>query len=772
MNCPKCNAILRPGVKFCTSCGQKIETSATCTQCGAPLKSGAKFCIKCGQRVTLAEKTSAPSQETTSDINSVKGRIYWNIQPGQVARIINETEFDSYNNIQGIIIPEGTTAYIRANGRTIASISGGTYNFTGSSSDSSNHLTGSLRKGWEFIVNLFKNKKKEEKPTTETLYLQQQNLILENAKKGAAFSVVILLDKSFPLLFGSKQGTLDAYKDFVPMNIQTRYLDMALGVNAYFKISDPERFIIHYLTERQMLNTTVIVDELTDTIRNILQETLYDTELSSNRIPQELHALLKEKINAIAAEAFFGISIVRIVEISATSEDLERFRVLSRELYLSDKELDYLRRTNDFKNRMADTVNSQRLHEAATDLELDKQLETINHDRLLHEDEVEKFKYFLRNERIVREAQNDDERNAALLEIAKTGFIREDEARALQDQLKTNDYQRGMMFQMMQLRDGIEFERTRMEGEAEKATLIVRKELELQELQDDYADGRFYKEVEKQRTVAETNLDLDQRQRDMDYNDAKRMHDMEREDDDTQFQQFMAIQNAEEQARENQRKHEAEVEQNRLKTAEEMERLKWENAKELSDEKVWALNGGDAAVAYAENKYSSEAEREASERLEAQRREMEARLEAERASRDSEHRENQSQMFQMMRDMMTMTGGIQAQKVDEKERQLRERDERILRQVDGWTRLMTGHWITRPIIICHRKCHNKRFPRNPNHKPHDHSKRKSHNHPRPKQPHRQPARNVERHWNPEQNSVLIAVPESCKNDFSIQCIKI
>lgn len=108
----------------------------------------------------FAEKTSATSQETTSDINSVKGRIYWNIQPGQVARIINETEFDSYNNIQGIIIPEGTTAYIRANGRTIASISGGTYNFTGSSSDSSNHLTGSLRKGWEFIRQLIQKQEK------------------------------------------------------------------------------------------------------------------------------------------------------------------------------------------------------------------------------------------------------------------------------------------------------------------------------------------------------------------------------------------------------------------------------------------------------------------------------------------------------------------------------------------------------------------------------------------------------------------------------------
>ena len=105
MNCPKCNTSLRPGVKFCTSCGQKIEELTTCTQCGTPLKPGAKFCIKCGQKVALAEKTSTPSAETTSDINSVKGRIYWNIQPGQVARVINETEFDSYNDIQGIIIP-------------------------------------------------------------------------------------------------------------------------------------------------------------------------------------------------------------------------------------------------------------------------------------------------------------------------------------------------------------------------------------------------------------------------------------------------------------------------------------------------------------------------------------------------------------------------------------------------------------------------------------------------------------------------------------------
>ena len=692
MNCPKCNTVLRAGAKFCTSCGQKIEASMECPQCSAPLKPGTKFCTKCGHRMVPAEKAPASPQPEASDLNTVKGRIYWNIQPGQVARVISEAEFDSYNKIQGIIIPEGTTAYIRANGRTIASISGGTYDFTGSSEQAINNAGRNLRKGWEFIVNLFKSRKREEGDKTgEELYRQQQNVIQENAKRGAAFSIIILLDKAFPLLIGSKQQQIDGYKDFTPMNIQTRYLDMELGVNAYFKISDPERFIIHYLTERQVLNTAFIVDEITDTVRTVLQDALYDVELSSNRIPKELHSMLKDKINAVAAEAFFGVSVVRIVEISAANEDLDRFRALSRELYLSEKELDYLRRSNEFKNRLSDTVNAQRLHEASSDLDLDKQLEVINHDRLLHEDEVEKFKYFLKNERIVREAQNDDERNAALAELAKTGLIREDEVYALQDQLQTNSYQRGMAFQMMQLRDGIEFERVRLEGEADKAAVIIKKELELTGLRDDYDDSRFYKEVEKQRTLAETNLDLEQRSRDMDYQDVKRMHDMEREDDDTQFQQFMAMQKGEEEGKENQRRHEAELEQTRLKSAEELERLKWENSKELSDEKVWALSGGDAAVAYAENRYSADAEREASERLEAQRRELDARLEAERASRDAEHRDNQSQMFGMMRDMMAMTGGIQAQKaeerdsrtrekMEEKDRQLRERDERILRQ--------------------------------------------------------------------------------------------
>lgn len=672
MNCPKCNSSIRPNAKFCTKCGTKVT-----------------------QPATSDVQAKATPQPNAADMNASRGRIYWNVQPGQIARVISESEFDTYNKIQGVIVPEGTTAYIRANGKTIASISGGTYDFVNPESHSS--LGKMLRKGWQMIVGLFSGSKKKEDNTSseEQLYLHQQRIILENAEKGASFSVIILLDKAFPLMIGAKHRDIDDYRNFVPMEIQTRHLKVGLGVNAYFKITDAEQFIIHYLTDKRRLNSTLIVDEICDSIRVVLQEALQDVELETNRIPTSLHTLLKDRINAVAAEAFFGLSVVRIVEISAKSDDLERFARLSQELYLSEKELDYLIRTNDFKNRLADVVNAQELHQAASDLEIRRRLNEINrnarNEELLNEDELRKFEHLLVNERIVREARTENERDAALAEIAKTGLIREEELNVLAHQIATNTYQRDVALAMMQLRDGIEFERVRMEGETEKATAIVKKELELQGLRDDYADSRFDKELSQQRAIENTKLDLEQRRRDMEFNDAKRVHDLQREDDDAQFRQFLAMQSAEEQSRENQRRHEAEMQQQRLRNAEEMERLKWENAQNMSDEKVWALSGGDGAVAYAQNKYNAERERETAERLEAQRREHEARIDAERAARDADQQDTKERMFEMMNNMMAMAGGIQAQraadrdtrtqeKLEERERQLRERDERIRRQ--------------------------------------------------------------------------------------------
>jgi membrane protease subunit (stomatin/prohibitin family) len=49
--CPKCQAAVPPGAKFCGSCGSPMAAASTCTKCQSPLEPGAKFCGNCGNKV-------------------------------------------------------------------------------------------------------------------------------------------------------------------------------------------------------------------------------------------------------------------------------------------------------------------------------------------------------------------------------------------------------------------------------------------------------------------------------------------------------------------------------------------------------------------------------------------------------------------------------------------------------------------------------------------------------------------------------------------------
>lgn len=83
-NCPNCGKPLRPGARFCGSCGYTIPATASaqastppaspatipCPQCGKPIRVGSKFCSNCGkvlqQEPALPETpgTPAPPVET------------------------------------------------------------------------------------------------------------------------------------------------------------------------------------------------------------------------------------------------------------------------------------------------------------------------------------------------------------------------------------------------------------------------------------------------------------------------------------------------------------------------------------------------------------------------------------------------------------------------------------------------------------------------------------------------------------------------------------
>jgi hypothetical protein len=58
--CSKCGSPLTPGIKFCESCGAKVEQPPVCVQCGASLLPNAKFCESCGKPVA-APTTQAPA---------------------------------------------------------------------------------------------------------------------------------------------------------------------------------------------------------------------------------------------------------------------------------------------------------------------------------------------------------------------------------------------------------------------------------------------------------------------------------------------------------------------------------------------------------------------------------------------------------------------------------------------------------------------------------------------------------------------------------------
>lgn len=611
-----------------------------CVKCGAPLKPGAKFCVKCGAKVSgdMSEATQSRHQtnenQQTDDIIVANQRILWNITPGQVARVITEQEMSTYKDVEGIIISEGTTAFIRANGATIATISGGSYDFQSKRtaiSDAASQVSTTISNAWQVIINLFKSRRKQlEDQSEETakveMHAKQQRDIFAQAKAGASFSIVILLDRAFPMLIGAKREHLDDYKDFKPMLIHTRHHDMNMGLNAYFRIKKQEEFILHYLVDKQYLNTAILIDEIAEMVRTTIQEILYDQPITSNQIPKELWPTIKEQLNKTAEETFWGLEIVRIVEISADNEDIRRFNELSHEMYLSEQELDYLRRTNDFKNRLADVNNSQQIHTARTAVELQQRLNEINRDRLLTEDEMNKFVLLLENERLLREARTKEEREAALAEMERTRLIREDdlaEIRALSEQ---HAYQRGMALRLSQLKDSIEFERLRMQGANEMMVEKAKTELHIQQMLADQTAANRQRDAD---------FDYQQRKRDADlqFEQRKREHDLEMDEDKQQQERLMQILQAQEAGKENERRHQADMQAQQFAHNENMANIQ----SNLTPEQILAMSGGDVALEFARSytaRNNAEVERAAGERL------------------NEEQRRNQEMMYQLMNRML------------------------------------------------------------------------------------------------------------------------
>ena len=667
MKCQNCNSELLEGAKFCTTCGTPVAAQpagGVCGKCGARLLPGAKFCTTCGAPAAAAPE-SAPAPEAQAaeggERAAVKQKIFGNIQKGEVACRVNESEFVSYDSAQGLIVNDGTTAYIKANGKVLAEIHGGIYDFVDPDElerileSRRGGAAGALAGGGRFLINALLGRRVKDKFDKSGDPERQRSLdaVIESMKRHEAFSLTLKLDKSFSLVFGS--GTAEEMAEFKPMTVRTKLLDLQMGLRAIFRISDFDRFAEYFLTDERVATTLKIAGKLQPTIQNAVQAVMQDREVEGTSIPADVVELITAKIVA-AGDQFYGLTLERVAEVAASNEDLERLRSLSRELYLSEQELDFLRRTNDFRNRLATETNGQAIADARSDLQLYQGLQEVNKDRLLADDELDKFYTVLSREKRIRDAQSEDEVEAALSDIEKTGLLREEDVENLRIDITERRYQRGQVIKLMQLKDEIEFEKVRTAGEGQIAVETMRQGLELQELtlahrrrEDEYSDDRRAKEREQMRADREAELELDDAEMNAQIERLRKVKEINREDKKMDLD------------------HERE-----------MERLKQEaldKKARMTAEQLMAVAAGEnldsqAAVKFAES-FS------AGKNVEQVQQAAEARI------ADSQRHEDR--MLEMMREMKematTMTGHIVQNKDEERDR-YRERMERQEERVD------------------------------------------------------------------------------------------
>jgi hypothetical protein len=744
MNCPKCNAANRPGSKFCTSCGlsfnaaQNASKADDCQKCNAALKPDSKFCTSCGtpvkNQVTPVADANPPSN--VKPLSVIKDRIFWNVQKGEVAHRFNEAEMMQYDTAKGIIINEGTTAYIRANGVHVAEIEGGAYDFVEPQKldetldQRQGGVAGGVRAGFRFLSNLVlgrrvKDSIQSNEAAQNTSTPNTMASLIESMKKGQVFSVTLKLDKSFPLIFEIK-------------DIETSILNATFGVHSFFKIDDFTKFSEYYLSDSDSVSFERIQKEFEPIIKAAIQEIVHNHELTEGRLPEELLQKIKVKIESAAAEFMHGLKLENIVEISSKSEDLARFRELTKELYLSEKELDHLQRLNQFNNLLTLNQNSQRLLEARTDadfhrvlteinnsrlvsdarqtLDFDIQMQGITQERLLSDDEMDKFYMVLSREKRIREAKNEDEINAALIEIEKTGLLRTEDLenlkRSIGERSEDHDLQRFHTVALLQMNQTLEIDRQKLEWEYEIGDKRIdldisrrRKELQAEvgytqleierwKTEDDYKDSVFYKDLEKSKATQLQDLDIDKIR-------AKTQLELQKEKIDNELEEQRQRARILEEIEK--RKHEQEMaaRAQELSHAQAMEdrrikeiAVKYEGSQNLSPEQLMAIAANEnldpiAAQKFAESfsaKHNSEQQKEFLEqfsKLNDQRIDDIKQMNAQKDAIAESDKDRLERMFGKLADTTSsMTGNLMGSK-DQQKDEYKQRLERQENRMDN-----------------------------------------------------------------------------------------
>lgn len=522
-----------------------------------------------------SEKTSAtkvPSSSSAEPVSSAKTKadvnvlsvgkehkkyyVSWIIAPGQIARNIPAQEFIEMSDADGVYVQEGVTAVLFIDGVEAAEMQGGVYTFATEKTHTDARkekaedeeairakegLVQKLGRIGRSVAHFFYHSQdaiREEMKKDKERKLEQIRRITSKS----VVSVVLKRDGAVNFTMGIRPVDTDdgnSTMEFAPFKIRTKTLTVDMAVAMEARIYDFHEFRTTYLMDRNSYSVNDLRIALNTFMRTTLQRAMQNYAADGDLLPQDLMASISFDLMTQSKELLHGIGISNVLDITTENEAFERFRAIEEKLFCTDKEIDYLTRTNEFKNRLQSVENQQKVSEATTELDLRKELDKINNDQLIHEDEMEAFVQLLQSQKRIREAQTENEELAALLKLKGNRLISEDEYDALESSIRDKKFDREQVsaeFQM-QAANRTNMSRVQLELQLHKSELLAEAEL---------TDIRF-EELRKsqirqfQLDDAEQEHDLDTARRHDEYTDSRREKDADfsdsRRDKDFDFEQ-------------------------------------------------------------------------------------------------------------------------------------------------------------------------------------------------------------------------------------------
>ena len=523
-----------------------------CPKCGYPVLPKFTKCPHCGE--SLIKEDNNTNLPDANDFSIVKGRAIWNVQKGEIAHLIKETELINTDGLKGVIVQEGCTAIVFMNGIITSIMQAGIYSFPTKeptpaikpvvpsepkAGEKTNDFTGFVNGASAIgrgIRNFLFGKKKDEKPEQHEKRVERTKEKINKLPDLKTCRIYIVSNRLFNLFFDLQVDEEGNY-DFAPFVIATKTVDAKIALSLQMQVTNMNEFVGNYLTDQQSVSTVLFQQQLRTCVKNTLTQLLRNLDYQQDGLPEPIVNNLKNRIKSACNEQLYGIEVTKVLDITDESEDFNRFRSAERDLFVNEKELDYLTRSNEFRNRLEQEKNKQEANQAANAESLRQTLQSINKDKLLSEDEMEQFVMMMDSQKRLREAKTKQEEYEALSDMKKSRLVKEEDIAALENVLAQNKVSRDSIVDLM-----------RAQAEQDLALNKQIAEFKLSDNKKDHDRANELKDALHKGKLASTQLDTkriidayqdERRKKEDDYTFAQQQRK-----DDYQFQQEQKLEDS------------------------------------------------------------------------------------------------------------------------------------------------------------------------------------------------------------------------------------